>query len=151
MATKKKAKRPATRRARTPRKQPDTVQLDAVTPSFTVNDVEKSLAWYRDVLGFTVKERWESDGRLAGVEVAAGKTVFMLSQDDWKKGRNRAKGEGFRLHCGTTEDVDHLADRIKARGGTLTQEPRDQPWGQRDFAVEDPDGFKLTIGAARKR
>ena len=117
------------------------------TPSFTVDDVERSLTWYRDILGFTVKERWESDGRLVGVEVAAGKTVFMLAQDDWKKGRNRAKGEGFRLHCGTTQDVDRLADRIKARGGTLTQEPTDQPWGQRDFAVLDPDGFKITITA----
>jgi uncharacterized glyoxalase superfamily protein PhnB len=69
----------------------------------------------------------------------------MLAQDDWKKGRDRAKGEGFRLFCQTTQDVDRLADQIKARGGTLAQEPTDEPWGARVLSVVDLDGFKITI------
>lgn len=127
-----------------------TLRLRSVAPSFTVNDIEKSLTWYRDVLGFTVKERWESNGQLLGVEMLAGDVLFMLGQDDWKKGRDRAKGEGVRLYCTTDEDIDRLAERIKANGGTLTQEPRDQEWGMRDLALEDPDGYKITIGAALK-
>jgi uncharacterized glyoxalase superfamily protein PhnB len=110
-----------------------------------VNDVEKSLAWYRDVLGFVVQKRWENQGKLEGVEMLAGRVLFMIGQDDWKKGRDRVKGEGFRLYCETEQDVDHLAQQIKARGGTLLQEPRDEPWGARALAVEDPDGFKITI------
>jgi uncharacterized glyoxalase superfamily protein PhnB len=145
MAT--KAKKPA--RGAAPkhreRKQPETLRLRGAAPSFTVNDVEKSLAWYRDVLGFVVKDRWEHDGKLAGVELAAGGVTFMLGQDDWKKGKNRVKGEGFRIFCTTAQDVDELAERIKGRGGKLDQEPRDEPWGVRDFAVVDPDGFKITI------
>jgi uncharacterized glyoxalase superfamily protein PhnB len=121
-------------------------RLRSTAPGFTVDDIEKSLAWYRDVLGFTVKERWEQDGKLLGVEVLAGDVLFMLGQDDWKKGRDRAKGEGVRMYCTTDEDVDQLAARIKANGGTLSQEPRDQDWGMRDFAIEDPDGYKITIG-----
>jgi lactoylglutathione lyase len=121
--------------------------LTGVAPSFTVDDLQKSIAWYQDVLGFVVKDRWESDGKLMGVELGAGTTVtFMLGQDDWKKGRDRAKGQGFRLYCETTQDVDRLADQIKARGGTLTQEPEDaDSWGARLLAVEDPDGFTITI------
>ena len=124
--------------------------LGGVSPSFTVNDVEKSLAWYRDVLGFSVGQRWEGGGQLLGVEMHAGGVIVMLAQDDWKKGRDRVKGEGFRIYCDTTQDVDALAARIKARGGTLAQEPRDEPWGARALAVEDPDGFKITI-ARQKR
>ena len=121
--------------------------LSGVAPSFTVDDLQKSVAWYQDVLGYVVKDRWESDGKLMGVEMGAGTTVtFMLGQDDWKKGRDRAKGEGFRLYCETTQDVDRLAAQIKARGGTLTQEPEDaDSWGARLFTVEDPDGFTITI------
>ena len=119
--------------------------LSSVSSIFTVDDVQKSLAWYQDVLGCVVKDRWESDGRLMGVEMGAGPTVFMLTQDDWKKGRDRAKGEGFRLFCETTQDVDRLADQIKARGGTLAQEPMDEPWDARSLSVVDPDGFKITI------
>jgi uncharacterized glyoxalase superfamily protein PhnB len=120
--------------------------LSGVAPSLTVDDIQKSLAWYRDVLGFAVKDRWEQDGTLMGVEIAAGPTVvFMLGQDDWKKGRDRQKGQGFRLYCETSQDIDSLAARIKGSGGTLAQEPRDEPWGSRALTVDDPDGFKITI------
>jgi uncharacterized glyoxalase superfamily protein PhnB len=127
------------------------LRMSETSPGFTVNDLEKSLAWYRDVVGFAVEERWEQDGKLMGVSLKAGSVTFMIGQDDWKKGRDRKKGEGFRLHCTTTQDVDALAAGIVARGGRLDQEPRDQPWGTRDFAVTDPDGFKITIGADKKK
>lgn len=64
--------------------------------------------------------------------------------------RDRVKGEGFRLYCETTQDVDRLADQIKARGGTLSQEPKDESWGARVFSVEDPDGFKITISKMKR-
>ncbi len=102
-------------------------------------------------MGFVVKDRWEHEGKLVGVEMVAGNVIFMLGQDDWKKGRDRVKGEGFRMYCTTGQDVDLLAIQIKARGGRLIQEPRDESWGIRDFAVADPDGFKITIGAATKK
>jgi lactoylglutathione lyase len=155
MATKKKRSQLT---ARAPRKAAPTktaksekVKLRAPTASFTVNDIEKSLAWYRDVLGFAVKQRWEEKGKLLGVAMMAGDVVFFLDQDDWKKGRDRVKGEGVRVYCSTDQNVDRLAERIKANGGTLIQEPHDQPWGQRDLAVADPDGFKITIGSDSKR
>jgi len=131
--------------------QPKGLALSGVTPSFTVSDVAKSLAWYQDVLGCVVKDRWESDGKLMGVEMGAGAVIFMLGQDDWKKGRDRVKGEGFRLYSDTSQDVDRLADQIKARGGTLAQEPTDEPWGARVFSVVDPDGFKITIAKKKRR
>ena len=127
------------------------LKMIEVSPGFTANDLEKSLAWYRDVLGFAVESRWEKDGKLAGVELRAGDITFMLGQDDWKKGRDRKKGEGFRLYCETTQDVDALAAGIVARGGTLDQEPRDQHWGMRDFSLTDPDGFKITIARELKK
>jgi uncharacterized glyoxalase superfamily protein PhnB len=110
-----------------------------------VDDVEASLAWYRDVLGFRAGQRWEDGGRLMGVELHAGKSVFMIGQDDWKKGRDREKGVGFRLYCETDQDVDRVADGIKSRGGRLEQEPKDEEWGGRAFTIVDPDGFKVTI------
>jgi uncharacterized glyoxalase superfamily protein PhnB len=160
MASKKKAARSRTagtspRRAASAKKAPRAkapskgLSLSGVTPSFTVSDVAKSLAWYQGVLGCVVKDRWESDGKLMGVEMGAGEVIFMLAQDDWKKGRDRVKGEGFRLYCDTSQDVDRLAEQIKARGGTLAQEPTDESWGARVISVVDPDGFKITI--ARKK
>jgi lactoylglutathione lyase len=125
--------------------------MSEVSPGITSNDLQKSLAWYRDVVGFAVEERWEQEGKLTGVQLRAGQVTFMVGQDDWKKGRDRKKGEGFRLYCMTTQDIDALAKGIVARGGTLDQEPKDQPWGMRDFALTDPDGFKITIAKETKK
>ena len=141
------AKRAATSAKKAPRArtQPKGLALSAVSPSFTVDDLEKSIGWYRDVLGFAVTDRWEHEGKLMGVELQAGGVTFMLGQDDWKKGRDRVKGEALRIYCETTQDVDRLAEQIKARGGTLAQEPTDESWGARRISVDDPDGFKITL------
>jgi uncharacterized glyoxalase superfamily protein PhnB len=142
-ATPRKAGRTSARPAKGAKSQG--LRLTEASPSFTVNDLDASLAFYRDVLGFVIKDRWERDGKLMGVELGAGAVTFYVGQDDWKKGRDRAKGEGFRLYCSTTQDIDALAATIKARGGKLAEEPHDQPWGGRAMAVSDPDGFKITL------
>lgn len=156
MATTKKSvkakSKPAARKAAArPRAKAETLKLKSTAPGFTVNDIDKSLAFYRDAVGFTLEERWEEQGKLRGVQLKAGSVDFMLGQDDWKKGRDRKKGEGFRMYCETTQDVDVLAKGIQARGGILDEEPSDQPWGMRTFSLTDPDGFKITIGAPIKK
>ncbi len=127
------------------RKQPETLRLRAVMPTLTVNDVATSLAWYRDVVGFTVADEMRHEGELAGAVLKAGEVEFLLGQDDFAKGRDRPKGVGFRLYCTTGQDIDRLAANIVARGGELAHEPTDQPSGARDFAVVDPDGFVISI------
>jgi uncharacterized glyoxalase superfamily protein PhnB len=74
----------------------------------------------------------------------------MLNQDDWARGRERHKGEGVRLWFSTAQKLDDLAADITARGGRLDHEPRTMPWGDRTFAISDPDGYHLTI-AQHKR
>jgi catechol 2,3-dioxygenase-like lactoylglutathione lyase family enzyme len=129
------------------RTQPESLRLRSAGPSFTVNDIQRSLAFYRDVLGFTPKERWEENGELQGIELAAGSVIFWLGQDDWKKGRDRVKGQGFRMYCSTAQDIDALAERVRASGGTIVDGPKDEPWGGRAFAVSDPDGFVITFAS----
>ncbi len=129
------------------RGQPETLRVRQVSAGLTVGDVHKSIAWYRDVLGCLLEEEWEHDGKVMGASMLAGAARFFIGQDDWAKGRDRKKGEGFRLHLSTAQDVDEIAARIKASGGALDSEPADMPWGVRAFSLTDPDGFKLTISS----
>ncbi|HLZ46242.1 MAG TPA: VOC family protein [Gemmatimonadales bacterium] len=150
MPTKKRPKRKSTPKDRPrPRRQPETLRLRKLTPSFTASDLPRSIAFYRDVLGFVIGEEWRENGELAGCEIHAGAVTFMLGQDDFKKGRDRQKGLGTRVWCHTAQDLDRLAAEIKARGGVLDQEPQDMPWGDRIFMISDPDGFKLSFVQAR--
>ena len=118
-----------------------------LSPSLTVNDLQESMRWYRDVLGFDVEHEHERDGILRGVSLRAGEVRILIGQDDGAKGWDRVKGEGFSLHITTEQDVDEVAERIRGRGGRLESEPEDMPWGARAFRVVDPNGFKLTISS----
>ncbi len=148
----KATKSPARSKAAPRKSRSDgTLVLSSTSPSFTVGDLEISLAFYRDVLGFGVEEIWKDDqGTVMGVSLKAGDASFMIGQDDWKKGRDRKKGEGFRIYCETKQSVDDLAKRIEAKGGRLDHGPTDEPWGVRDISLTDPDGFKITIARPKR-
>ena len=124
----------------------EALQVSTVLPSFTVDDLQKSIAFY-EALGFTVDERWEDNGTLLGVMMRAGKHQIGLSQDDWKKGRDRKKGIGMRVYLSTTQNVDEIAARARSAGIKLTSEPHDTEWKSRAFEVTDPSGFLLTISS----
>ena len=115
--------------------------------SLTVNDLEKSTAWYRDVLGFAVDQRHEREGKLVAASLQAGSVRILLAQDNGAKGFDRVKGVGFSLQIKTDENIDTVAERVKANGGTLEGEPMDAPWGARFFRLRDPDGFLFTISS----
>ncbi len=113
--------------------------------SLTVDDIQESLRWYRDVLGFEVVQTMEHEGELQAVMLRAGDAGLLINQDDGAKGWDRTKGEGFSLHFTTDQDVDQIAAGIRARGGELVSEPEDKPWGARVFELRDPTGYKIFV------
>ena len=129
----------------TERAQPESFRAVSLSASLTVKDVKKSVAWYRDAIGFTVDREYEREGRVLSVALKAGAVRILLNQDDGAKGWDRVKGEGFSLMFTTIQDIDVIAKGIVARGGKLATEPTDMPWGARMFRIQDPDGFKLVF------
>lgn len=127
--------------------EPEPFHARSLAASLTVKDLQKSLSWYLDVMGFTVYQKYEREGKLMGVVVQAGDVRLLLGQDDGAKGWDRIKGEGFSLLLTTDQNVDEIASRIKERGGTLQSEPADMPWGARAFRFEDPDGYRFSISS----
>ena len=115
--------------------------------SITCKDLEASIRFYRDAIGFAVAQTFEHEGQVVAAVVAVGDCRIVLNQDDGKLGWDRIKGQGFYLQINVAGavDVDAAAVRIKAAGGTLLSEPADQPWGARMFQFKDPDGFKLGV------
>ena len=115
--------------------------------SITCKDLQASIRFYRDAVGFAVAQTFENDGKVAGAIIAAGDCRIVLNQDDGKLGWDRIKGQGFYLQINVAgaADVDGAAARIAAAGGTLLDQPADRPWGARMFQFKDLDGFKLGV------
>jgi uncharacterized glyoxalase superfamily protein PhnB len=125
------------------------MNANSLSVSLTVKDIRTSLAWYRDVLGFTVAQEYERGGALRAVSLSAGVGRVLLSQDDGAKGADRAKGEGISFMLTTEESVDALATQAKAAGAALDSEPSDA-FGRRAFRLRDPDGFRIAISSEQR-
>jgi len=121
-----------------------------VMPSLTVNNLQQSLDFF-DGLGFEVEDKWEVEGKVLGAMLKAGNARLGLSQDDGKKGKDRAKGVGMRIYIEAADDIDEVAARAKAAGIRLAREPHDTDWGTRAFEVTEPSGFLLTITSSPTR
>ncbi len=116
----------------------------SLAAGLTANDAVASIKRDRDVLGFSVKERWEHEGTFLGGSVVRGGVTVNIGQDDWELGRDRKKGQGVRLYITTADNIDTYGRAITSRGGTLDHEPKDD-WGFRAFSIADPDGYKITF------
>src|SRR5258707_13429810 len=106
MATKKKKRAPtktkAKPKAKPPaRRQPETLRLRSVSLSLTATDLQRSIAFYRDVLGFMMGDEWRDKGAPLGGELPAGAGTVLLSQGDLAQGRGSVEGRGTRVHSGT--------------------------------------------------
>jgi uncharacterized glyoxalase superfamily protein PhnB len=124
-----------------------TVKLETkgIAPGLTVNDMAASLKFYTEALGFEVLNRDEHEGVLRFAMLKAGEGYLGIGQDDFAKGRDRAKGIGLRFWIETSQDLQALADQVKAAGYALDSDVQKLPWGPMGFALTDPDGFKFTI------
>lgn len=120
--------------------------ITSIVPSLTVDDITQSIAFY-EALGFVIDEKWDENGVLTSAMLRAGSQHLGLNQDDWKKGRDRQKGIGCRMHIESNDNIDAIAARARAAGITLDVEPFDTPWKTRQFELTDPTGFKISISS----
>src|SRR5882757_2725945 len=118
-----------------------------------VHDPELALAFYRDTLGLELRNdvaredfRWITVGAASQPEVAIVLTNYLNGSpaDGEAVAALVAKGalNGVHFH---SDELDASFEKLRASGAEIVQEPTDQPWGTRDFAVRDPSGNLVRI------
>ena len=121
------------------------LQAKPMNPGITCNDLQRSLKFYTEGLGFEVTRTGDKDGKLQFAMLKAGDALLGVGQDDFAKGRDRVKGVGVRFWINTAQDVTTIATRVKAAGYKLDSEPAPLPWGPMGFTLTDPDGYLITV------
>jgi uncharacterized glyoxalase superfamily protein PhnB len=106
---------------------------------FVVQDVLRSVEHYRDVFGFQTNFTYGEPTFYAGV-ARDGITIHLQAASATK----RQVGQGS-LYL-FVSDVDALFEEVKSRGAIILKEPKDYPYGMRDFDVTDLDGNHLCFG-----
>ena len=115
--------------------------------SLTVANLEPSVQWYCDVLGFQIKRRYARGDTPFAFSLEAGNVQILLTRDDGSKGANRSKGEGFSLQITTEQDIDTLAEQARSAGAVLDTEPVDIFPGKRVFRLRDLDGYRIAVSS----
>ena len=124
------------------------INVRGVTPLLEVFDMRRSVAFYRDVVGFEVLQQAEPDGHLYWAMLKLGDAVLMLNAryeadaqpaaPDAKRAAGHADTELF-FDCPDVEEAyRHLRD-----AGQAVEEPQTTHYGMRTVWVTDPDGFRL--------
>ena len=124
------------------------------------DDPKASLAFYRDILGFEVRNDVEYGGLhwiTVGPPGQPGTSIVLhppaadpgITEDERRTiTEMMAKGTYAGINL-ATKDVDATFERLQATDAEVVQEPTDQPWGIRDFALRDPAGNMIRIFEAR--
>jgi ribosomal protein S18 acetylase RimI-like enzyme len=111
------------------------------TAIFASSDIEATIAYYKDVLGF--ESSWTyGDPPVFGSASMGGVTIMFCLQPELA-----AKVRGHQ-HGVKVDDVDELYRLHRSRGARVVAEIEDKPWGIREYVVEDLNGYHLRFGGA---
>ena len=107
-----------------------------------VSDLERSKKFYRETLGWKLGT---DEADVAGFAFGGG--YLVLHTDDRPRDARRYPGG---LHVAVKVDDVGAEHARLAKLGVAVSELRDQPWGERNFYFDDPDGYVWAYGEPRR-
>ena len=125
-----------------------TLQATKITPNLIVSNVDASLAFYIDVLGFTRGMTVPEQPPFVFASVTSGPVeIFFNDRSTVTKESQQMAGLAF--GGGNTmfievDGIDALHDRVKPHA-TIVMPLHAQWYGMREFAITDPDGYVITF------
>jgi len=120
----------------------------AVDTMLCVRDLDRSVAFYRDVLGFQVTQEWPW---IAAVELA-GHRLYLFTESEPTEDKPDAwlvpqeePARGSVIVVLRVDDCDASFDLVRRRGGNFLTPPKEPPWGGKRCFLRDPDGYLLEL------
>lgn len=118
----------------------------SIAPYFLVDDVVATANWYRDRLGFRY-ERFFGEPPSFCMVHRAGVVIMLAQQPGAARPNHSVDPEDNPWDAYVwVDDADALAAEFRAQGATIARDLCDQPYGCRDFDVEDCNGYRLCFG-----
>ena len=125
------------------------MKIQSIVPMLATGEIEESIRFYRDVLGFELRDKFESGGRLWWCEIARDGRSIMLTQHEVDVHAPGARS-GFAqtsINVYLSEGVETLHERLVGEGRAVS-ELRVTFYGMKEFDLKDPSGYSVLIGEA---
>jgi uncharacterized glyoxalase superfamily protein PhnB len=125
------------------------MKLQKLTPNLVVRDVAASMEFYRSVLGLEPAMKVPDEPPYVFGSVASGTVeIFFNDQklvaEDYPALGNRPIGGSLTLFL-EVEGIEEVHARVQKAGAKITMPMKDQFYGMREFAFEDPEGWVITV------
>lgn len=123
------------------------MQIDEFRFAFYARDFERSVRFYRDLLGMRYLTGWDrADGKGALLSAGGNAVVEIYGAAGGESYRGPAPAAiNLALRVAGREEVDGWYQKLQAAGADIVENPADRHWGHRSFVVNDPDGIPIHI------
>jgi catechol 2,3-dioxygenase-like lactoylglutathione lyase family enzyme len=128
----------------------DAPRTQAISPFFVVSDIERTIAFYTEKLGFSVAFKEAGDDAFFAIIYRDGAQIFIKSERDVEPVPNNTRHRHLRWDAYVfAADPDALDADFSRRGAPVSDTLKDTHDGLRGFEVTDPDGYVLFFGRPR--
>jgi uncharacterized glyoxalase superfamily protein PhnB len=125
--------------------------LGAISPLLAVRNMLDTIEFYRNSLGFEMDMAFPDADNPEYADLSKdGISLMFVLAENIGIGSDEKLGTGVNLYMNIDADIDEYYDELKRKNVRIAVEIRDEPFGIRDFTVEDIDGYKLTFNQPSK-
>jgi uncharacterized glyoxalase superfamily protein PhnB len=122
-----------------------------ISPTLAVNDMKRTIEFYENSLGFKLGICFPDINNPEYSDLSRDGLVLMfIPTRNIDISKEEKLGIGVNLYLQIDGDIDAYYQELKKRGVNITRDIKDEPFGIRDFTIEDPDGYKLTFNQVSK-
>ena len=119
-------------------------RLEGLAPVLVVPEVEESLEYYREKLGFETRE-WEPSPAQYGYAERDDCHIHFNHGEQPRPNHEVVQPDLFDIYM-RVDDVNALHEELEGRGADLLHAPIERPWNMLEIRVQDPNGYILAFG-----
>ena len=117
-----------------------------ISPTLAVKNMKQTIEFYKDSLGFKIGMAFPDAENLEYADLSKdGMVIMFIPVENIGIGREEKLGVGVNLYMQIDGDIDEYYNELKGKGVKIAVAIKDEPYGIRDFSIEDINGYKLTF------
>ena len=120
-----------------------------ISPTLAARNMKQTIEFYKNSLGFKMGMAFPDSDNPEYAELSKdGMVLMFIPAENVGIGKEEKLGVGVNIYMQIDGDIDEYYNELKDKGVKIVVDVKDEPYGIRDFTVEDLDGYKLTFNQA---
>lgn len=125
--------------------------MGVISPTLAVRNMKQTIEFYKNSLGFKMGMVFPNADNPQYADLSKdGMVLMFIPTENIGIGDGEKLGIGVDMYMQIDGDIDEYYNELKSKGARIVVEIKDEPFGIRDFTVEDIDGYKLTFNQVSK-